>query len=107
MTPDKKSYHDLKLSVQTAGIKMNDYLEWKIHGMIKKLRKQLPGINWVDIYLKTTGDEARPKTVTVRFGIPGPDVVASDSGSRWKTLLKNIEKRLIRQLGKRKLPLQR
>ena len=92
----------MKLSVQSKGIKMNDYLEQRIQRMIKTLKKHLPEINWMDIYFKTTQDASKPKMVTMRFGIPGPDIVASDSGSRWKTLLKNIEKRIIRHLEKRK-----
>ncbi|HWJ30346.1 MAG TPA: hypothetical protein VNS32_27680 [Flavisolibacter sp.] len=70
--------------------------------MVNKLKIILPGVNWIDIYLKHTNEIARPRTVVVRFGKPGPDLVASDSGHRWKILLKNVEKRLIRKLEKRK-----
>ena len=103
MSPEIKLNERMKLSVQSKGIKMNDYLEQRIQRMIKKLKKHLPDINWMDIYFKTTQDASKPKMVTVRFGIPGPDIVVTDSGSRWKTLLKNIEKRCIRNLQKRKL----
>ena len=82
---------------------MNDYLKQKIQGMIKKLRKHFPGISWIDVYFKITQDVSRPKMVAVRFGIPGPDIIASDSGTRWGTLLKNIGKRIVRQLEKKKL----
>jgi ribosome-associated translation inhibitor RaiA len=105
MSLHTNKYQGVKLSVQSKGIRLNDRLQRRIHRMIKKLRKHLPGMNWIDVYLKTTQDVSKPKLVTVRFGIPGPDIVASDSGSRWKTLLKNIEKRIMRQLEKRKLSL--
>jgi ribosome-associated translation inhibitor RaiA len=106
MSTEIKLDQSIKLSIQSKGIKMNDYLEQRIHKMIKKLKKHLPEINWIDLYFKTTQDASRPKMVTVRFGIPGPDIVASDSGSRWKSLLKNIEKRIMRQLEKRRLPVK-
>ena len=94
--------NNIKIDIQTVGVKMNDYLERKIQNMIKRFRTLLPDINWVDIYLKTTEETANPRTVVVRFGLPGPDIVASDSGDRWKMMLKNVEKRLTRQLEKRK-----
>jgi len=98
----KQTFDDVKLDIQTVGVKMNDYLERKIQNMIRKLKKILPEISWADFHLKTTDEATRPRTVVVRFGIPGPDVVASDSGESWKILLKNVEKRLSRQLEKRK-----
>ena len=92
----------IKLDVQSAGVEMNEYLQRKIKNMIKKLKKVLPEINWVDVYLKNTDESVRPRRVVVRFGIPGPDIIASDTGHRWKILLKNVEKKLVRQLEKRK-----
>ena len=91
-----------KLDIQAAGVNMNNYLHRKIRNMITKLKKHFPDINFVDVYLKTNEASAKPCTVLVRFGIPGPDLVASDSGERWKIILKNVEKRLARQLKKRK-----
>ena len=98
-----EQYGDIKLDIQPTGVEMNDYLRRKIHNMIKKLQKFIPEINWVAIHLKHTDEPARPRNVVVRFGVPGPDIVASDSGSHWKILLKNIEKKLVRQLEKRKV----
>lgn len=100
------SHPDFKLDLQASGVEINAYLERKIRSMIKKLKKYFPDMNWLDIYLKTTDDAARPRMVTVRFGIPGPDIVASESGLRWKILLKGVEKRIIRQLEKRKAVLK-
>lgn len=85
------------------GVEMNAYLDRKIQNMIKKLKHLLPEVNFMDIYLKTNSETVNPCTVVLRMGIPGTDIVASDSGSRWKIILKNIEKRVIRQLEKRKM----
>lgn len=94
---------ELKLDVQSNGVEMNDYLKRKIHNMIKKLKHLLPEVNWMDVYLKTNEENSNPRTIVFRMGIPGNDVVASDSGSQWKHILKNIEKRVIRQLEKKKM----
>ena len=94
----------LKVDIQTIGVEMNQYLQRKIGLMTKKLKHLLPQAGTIDVYLKEdAGQPAAPRNVTVRFGVPGPDVVASDSGLRWKVVLKNVEKKLVRQLEKRKV----
>ena len=93
----------IKVDIQTVGVDMNQYLLRKIGLMTKKLRNLLPQAGSIDVYLKQDAEQpASPRNVTVRFGVPGPDVVASDSGLRWKIVLKNVEKKLLRQLEKRK-----
>lgn len=96
-------YEGIKLDVQTKGVEMNDYLRQKLHNTVKKLKSYLPESSSIDIYLKSVAEQAvNPRSLVIRFGIPGPDIVASDSGHRWKLMLKNVEKRLLRQLEKRK-----
>jgi len=101
----KSSYHydGIRMDVQTVGIEMNDFLQQQITRMVRKLRGLLPEVNWIDIYIKNSvGQSVAPRQVSVRFGIPGPDIVASDRGKSWKSLLKNVERKLIRQWNKRK-----
>lgn len=93
----------IKVDIQTIGVEMNHYLQRKIQLMTQKLKNLLPQADSIDVYLKHATDGPTPlRNVTVRFGVPGPDVVASDSGLRWKIVLKNVEKKLLRQLEKRK-----
>lgn len=99
----KENFGGLRIDIQTAGIEMNESLQQRIKNMIVKLKSFLPQANWIDVYLKNSGKKSvYPRKVSVRFGIPGPDLMATDSGYSWKTLLKNVEKKLIRQLNKRK-----
>ena len=93
----------IKLDVQTIDVRMNDFLKRKILNMIDKLETLLPGINRMDIYLKRNEEGRNPHTVLVRFGASGVDFTASDSGQRWKLILKNVEKRLISQIEKKKV----
>ena len=97
----------IKINIQPTGTKLNDYLLRKIRNMIKKSKNLFPGINWMDVYLNENDDPVNPRRLVIRFGVPGPDIVVSDSGSRWKTLIRNAEKRMSRQLEKRKLDLTR
>lgn len=94
--------NSIKLDIQPMGVKMNAYLERKIQRLISEAKKVLPEIQWVDIYLKSGTETSQSRQVVVRLGIPGPDVVASDTGKQWKQLLKNVERRIVRQLEKRK-----
>jgi ribosome-associated translation inhibitor RaiA len=94
--------NNLKLDIQTIDVKMNDYLQRKVDQFLYKLQSIIKDINHIDIYMKKNEYGNNPYTLVVRFGIPGADVSATDSGHRWKIIIKNVEKRLIRQLEKRK-----
>lgn len=103
MKNNNEQNQEIKIDIQAQGIKMNPYLHRKIDMMANKIKQVHPRTGWVDIYLKDGNDNGNTvKNVTVRMGIPGPDLVATESGDRWKLILKNIEKKLIRQLEKRK-----
>ena len=92
----------IKLDIQTVDLTINDKVQQHIREMIKRLQRYVPEINWVDVHFKK--ESAHPtdiRKVSVRLGIPGNDVFASDSGIHWITLLKNVEEKLRRQLRKR------
>ena len=96
--------HWLKVDIQAIGVEMNPYMHRKIELMTKKLKTLLPDAATFDIYLRHDTEGPVPLcNITVRFGVPGQDLVASDTGPRWKTVLKNVEKKLLSQLEKRKL----
>ena len=99
----KRSFEDLTVDIKPIGVKVNDYLLNKVENMIKNLKKAVPELSWMDVHLKENEEEFNSRNIVVHFGVPGTDIVASDSGDRWKTVIKNIEKRLIRQLEKRKV----
>ena len=98
-----KNLVGIKIDIQTIGVEMNGFLQQRISNMIQKLKRYLPQINWIDVYLKRAPENSMDqRELSVRFGIPGPDIVASDTGCSWKVMLKNVEKKLVRQLNKRK-----
>ena len=97
-------YQDIKTDIQTVGVELNDFLHTRIKKLIIKLKKHLPEVNFIDVYVKQTDKQTSyPRKINVRFGVPGHDLVASEEGYNWKTLLKSVEKKLKRQLNKRKM----
>ena len=96
-------YEGIKMDIQAIGVEMNDYLHQRLHNMLEKVKNFFPAVNGIDVYFKKTDGQAiPPRKVKVRFAIPGPDVIASDAGHSWKPILKSVERKLIRQLKKRK-----
>jgi putative sigma-54 modulation protein len=83
------------MDVQAVDINISKTLHQRIREMIVRLRRHISEINWIDIYLKREiAYSTANRTLSVRVGIPGNDVFASDSGNNWMTLLKNVEEKL-------------
>jgi len=97
-----EQFEGIRMDIQAVDITINDELQQKIRDMITRLRRHISEINWVDVYFKKESSQSTDmRTVSVRLGIPGNDVFASDSGNHWSELLKNVEEKLRRQLRKR------
>ena len=97
-----EQFEGIKLDIQAVDLTIGEDLQQKIRDMIKRLRRHISEINWVDIYFKKQGSQStNVGRVSIRLGIPGTDVFASDSGNEWSSLLKRVEEKLRRQLTKR------
>ena len=97
-----ENFDGIKLDVQAVDITISDDVQKEIRDMIVRLRRHISEVNWVDVYFEDkSGKSTDSKSVSVRFGIPGNDAFASDSGNNFMALLKNVEEKLRRQLEKR------
>jgi putative sigma-54 modulation protein len=97
-----EQFEGIKMDIQTVDLTISSELQQKIRKMIKRLKRHISEINWVDVYFKKESSQStNVRRVSVRLGIPGNDVFASDSGNYWSTLLKNVEEKLRKQLKKR------
>lgn len=97
-----ENFDGIKLDVQAVDITIGDDLQQAIREMISRLRRHVTDVNWVDVYFNEKGGKSTDqRTVSVRFGIPGNDGFASDSGDNFMALLKSVEEKLRRQLEKR------
>jgi ribosomal subunit interface protein len=91
------------IDIQAVAMTINGQLQRKIFKMIEKFKNYFTKISWADFYMRQTSKRsASPRTVSVRIGIPGPDIFVSDTGKTWKALMNRVEKKIMRQLIKRK-----
>ncbi|MGB3344797.1 MAG: HPF/RaiA family ribosome-associated protein [Aequorivita sp.] len=94
-----ESFEGIKLDVQAGDITIPNNLQQEIRDTISRLKRHISDVNFVDVYFTDKSDKSTdPKTVGMRFGIPGKDAFASDSGDNWMELLSNVEDKLRRQL---------
>jgi putative sigma-54 modulation protein len=97
-----ENFDGIKLDVQAVDITIGDNLQQEIRDMIQRLRRHVSEVNWVDVYFnERSGKSTEQRSVSVRFGVPGNDAFASDSGDNFMALLKNVEEKLRRQLEKK------
>ncbi len=97
-----ENFQGIKIDVQAVDITIGDELQQRIRDMITKLQRHVSEVNWADVYFNIErGQSTNTKEVSVRLGIPGADVFASDSGEDFLPLMKSVEEKLRRQLEKK------
>jgi len=97
-----ENFEGIKIDVQAVDIDIDIALQKRIREIIVSLRRHISEVNWVDVYFKEEIQQStNPRTFSIRFGIPGNDAFASDSGDNWLGLMKSVEDKLRRQLEKR------
>ncbi|HLW06278.1 MAG TPA: HPF/RaiA family ribosome-associated protein [Marinilabiliaceae bacterium] len=94
-----ESFEGIKLDVQAENITLPSNMQQEIRDTISRLKRHISDVNFVDVYFTDKTDKSTDsKTVGMRFGIPGKDAFASDSGDNWMELLKSVENKLRPQL---------
>ena len=97
-----ENFEGIKIDVQAVDITIDNDLQQSIRDVITRLRRHISDVNFVDVYITEKSEKSTDqKSVGIRFGIPGNDAYASDSGDNWMALLKNVEEKLRLQLEKR------
>jgi putative sigma-54 modulation protein len=97
-----ENFDGIKIDVQAVDINIDNELQERIRAIIVSLRRHISEVNWVDVYFKEEAHQAtNQRTFSIRFGIPGNDAFASDSGDNWLGLMKSVQDKLQRQLEKR------
>ncbi|MFA6758842.1 MAG: HPF/RaiA family ribosome-associated protein [Bacteroidales bacterium] len=91
----------VNIDVQAGEINITDDIQQEIRDAVGRLKKHISEVNFVDVYFTNKSEKStNAKNVGIKFGIPGNDAYASDSGDNWMELLKNVEAKLRRQLMK-------
>jgi ribosomal subunit interface protein len=97
-----ENYKGVKIDVQSPNADISTAVQEEIRLAIDKLSRFTTNINAADFYFKVEGsNNAALSSVSIRLGIPGPDVFADDTGDNWISLVKSVTDKLIRQLEKK------
>ena len=98
-----ENYKGIKLDVQAVDITIDDDVQLTIRKAMDKLLKHTPNINFADVYLKVEQTHTTAnKYVSLRVGIPGPDVFADDRGDHFEPTIRDVTEKLVKQLQKQK-----
>lgn len=96
-------FKGIKLDVQAVGFKPDTNMQERIEKMLERINKFADKIVYATFHLESKEAKTNePKSLKVVLGIPGPDLIASDSGDNFMVLFKNVEEKLIRQIKDRK-----
>lgn len=92
----------IKINVQAVGITIGDDIKETIRKCMARLSRFYEKIEWADIYLEEKPDKStQQKQVSIRLGIPGNDLFASEYGDNFHALLTDVEDKLQRQVERR------
>lgn len=101
MSINTNHYNGIKLDIQAVDITLGEQVQEEIRHVLDRLSRRISTITWADVHFENHPANATgQKKVTMRLGIPGPDVFASDTGDNFMALLKSVEEKLRRQLEK-------
>lgn len=92
----------IKINVQAVDISIVDEIKDSIRKSISRLSRFYDRIEWADVYLEDKAEKSTDqKQVSIRLGIPGKDLFASEYGNDFHALLAEVEDKLRKQLEKR------
>ncbi len=89
----------MKFTIRNQANISNKYLrfaKWKI----RKLSKTYGNIIYSDIFVKKVSANPQLYAVTVRMGVPGPDIIVSAKSNNLNRLWSEISNKMKRQLRK-------
>lgn len=100
---NQENLDDVRLDIQAVGFTLDDDLQASVLDALTKLRRFYKGdLITAEVYMKLEPSQGtNDKHVGIKYGVPGNDVFADDSGDSWYTLLNNVVVKLHRQLDKR------
>lgn len=99
----EESLDDVRLDIEAVGFTLDDDLRASVLDALTKLRRFYKGdVITAEVYLKVEPNQRNNNLhVGIKYGIPGNDVFADDSGDNFYTLIHNVVVKLQRQLEKR------
>jgi putative sigma-54 modulation protein len=98
-----ESLDDVRLDIEAVGFTLDDDFRASVMDALTKLRRFYKGdVITADVYLKVEPNQRSNNLhVGIKYGVPGNDVFADDSGDDFYALVNNVVGKLQRQLEKR------
>lgn len=94
---------NVRLDIEAVGFTLTDDLRVSVLDALSKLQRFYKGdVITADVYLKMEPNQrSNEKHVGIKYGVPGNDVYADESGDNWYSLIHSVVGKLQRQLEKR------
>ena len=94
---------NVRLDIEAVGFTLTDDLRVSVLDALSKLQRFYKGdVITADVYLKVEPNQrSNEKHVGIKYGVPGNDVYADESGDNWYALIHSVVGKLQRQLEKR------
>ncbi|WP_080058663.1 ribosome hibernation-promoting factor, HPF/YfiA family [Spirosoma aerolatum] len=98
-----QSLDNVRLDIEAVGFTLTDDLRVSVLDALSKLQRFYKGdVITADVYLKVEPNQrSNEKHVGIKYGVPGNDVYADESGDNWYALIHSVVGKLQRQLEKR------
>ncbi len=91
----------MKIVIRNQANVSNKYIrfaKWKIFKYSRKYNKLV----YAEVYIKKISIKPEVYNITVRLGVPGPDIVVSSTSDNLKSLWSDLSSKMKRQLRKYK-----
>jgi len=74
------------------------FIKWKLY----QLEEKFSDLNYAEIFLKSEGKSLKNYLVNIRIGVQGKDIVLKDKSKNLFELFNNLNRKVYRNLDKRK-----
>lgn len=100
---DQENIDDVRIDMQAVGVDIDDDFKDRVLDALGKLRRYYSGdVITAEVYMREeVHQRSDTKTLRIKYGVPGDDVVADDTGESWDHLLNTVAGKLKHQLDRR------
>mgnify|MGYP002777822556 CR=1 FL=1 len=95
--------NDVRLDIEAVDFELSETQRQIIMEALGKLRRYYSGdVITAEVYMRQEAHGGpNDKSLRIKYGVPGNDVVADDTGENWGTLANSVTAKLRKQLEKR------
>lgn len=93
----------IKLNIQAVNIHVDDDFRERVLQALVKLRRYYSGdVTTAEVYMREEAHQGpNQRSLRIRYGVPGSDVFAEESGENWDAMLNTVAGKLKHQLDRK------